>query len=175
MEELLEILRDSIPEAIGGLTVAVIVALTVWMRSKRRVGKPRPKYDVYISYPVRDRPVVQQLVDALEARGLNVFWDMKIELGEDYQNVLDSELTRASAVGFCITPSAGAARGVLDEISKALARAPSESVTLIPIVMPGASVADIPDRLSRFWAVNLANGINGIEIDALVKRLRNGD
>src|SRR5262245_9355052 len=125
MENIWKVLRDSLPEAIGGICVAIIIgiATVIWSKiQKRRKNSLRENslFDVYLSYPAVDRLMVKQFVYKLEDFGVKVFYDLKIKAGEDFQKVLDREMRRTPAIGFCITPATQSAQGVLDEISKAV-------------------------------------------------------
>lgn len=170
MEDIWKIFRESLPEAIGGISVIIIVGIASFIWTRIRKYQKSPMFDVYLSYPVVDRPIVKQFATTLENFGVKVFYDQKLKPGEKFQKVLDRELSRVPAIGFCITPATQRAQGVLDEISKALGREEG-TTTLIPIVMPGATIADIPDRLKGFMAVNFGGGFDDQEITKLVERL----
>jgi TIR domain len=54
--------------------------------------------DVFISYSSEDRERVRPLAQALEARGLSVWWDRALAAGDDYSAVIQKALDEAKAV-----------------------------------------------------------------------------
>jgi serine/threonine-protein kinase len=54
--------------------------------------------DVFMSYKSEDRRRVARLVEALERRGIAVWWDLRIEGGADWRHRLQSELDAARVV-----------------------------------------------------------------------------
>ncbi|MAK62608.1 MAG: hypothetical protein CMK09_16685 [Ponticaulis sp.] len=54
--------------------------------------------DIFISYSQRDRARVKPMADALEGRGLDVFWDPEIPPGETWDNVIARNLKASRCV-----------------------------------------------------------------------------
>ena len=54
--------------------------------------------DIFVSYADDDRERAQVIVRALEAQGLQVFWDRKLVAGEAFRQVLAKELVSARCV-----------------------------------------------------------------------------
>ncbi len=54
--------------------------------------------DVFVSYARQDRDRIGPLVRALEARGLDVWWDSRIRGGAEYTREIESQLNAAGAV-----------------------------------------------------------------------------
>ena len=54
--------------------------------------------DVFISYAREDGARARMLAEALEARGLSVWWDRTIEPGRTYADVIEDQLNRAKSV-----------------------------------------------------------------------------
>jgi len=54
-------------------------------------------YDIFISCRRTDQPVARALVEQLEARGVKVWWDQKIEGGEDWRDAIVAGLEAAEA------------------------------------------------------------------------------
>ena len=48
--------------------------------------------DVFISYKREDRPLVRPLVRALQERGFTVWWDSRIETGENWMTCIKRAL-----------------------------------------------------------------------------------
>src|SRR4029453_3520938 len=54
--------------------------------------------DVFLSYAKEDRSRAKIFATLLESCGWSVFWDHKIGVGDEWRQVLESELDRASVV-----------------------------------------------------------------------------
>ncbi|RYE07524.1 MAG: toll/interleukin-1 receptor domain-containing protein [Hyphomicrobiales bacterium] len=62
--------------------------------------------DVFISYKSRMRPRVREIASALEALGLDVWFDAELEAGNSFGAVINAELEKARCVIVCWTPDA---------------------------------------------------------------------
>ena len=54
--------------------------------------------EVFISYSREDKELAAHLSSKLESKGLSVFWDHKIEIGESWRKVLRRELENAKCI-----------------------------------------------------------------------------
>lgn len=54
--------------------------------------------DVFISYASKDRERAHKMASSLEARGLTVWWDRKLIVGQSYDQVIEQELEIAKSV-----------------------------------------------------------------------------
>jgi serine/threonine-protein kinase len=54
--------------------------------------------DVFISYKAEDRARVEPLVDALEAEGLDVWWDARVSGGDAWRETIAKQLEAAGCV-----------------------------------------------------------------------------
>ena len=54
-----------------------------------------PATDVFLSYKAEDRPLLEPLVDALQAEGFNVWWDAHIGAGTNWQKEIEQHLEAA--------------------------------------------------------------------------------
>lgn len=63
-------------------------------------------YDVFLSYPLTEAGLADQVVRSLEQAGLDVFWDREIELGENLQDRIWHALAESAAL-IAIVPSEG--------------------------------------------------------------------
>lgn len=57
-----------------------------------------PAEDVFLSYSHKDKKKVGRLAEQIEGRGLSVFWDDKLRVGEKWGDQLEEKLTQALAV-----------------------------------------------------------------------------
>src|SRR6185503_9342302 len=54
--------------------------------------------EIFLSYAKEDRAVARRVAHMLESCGWSVFWDRKIEAGDNWRQVVQSELDAAGAV-----------------------------------------------------------------------------
>ncbi|HJU77623.1 MAG TPA: TIR domain-containing protein [Sphingomicrobium sp.] len=80
--------------------------------------------DVFVSYKAEDRSRVRALVSALEADGLNVWWDHRIEAGSEWRDEIQRQLEAARCVIVVWSANSIAPEGrfVRDEASRAQRR-----------------------------------------------------
>ncbi|MGH9195289.1 MAG: TIR domain-containing protein [Acidimicrobiia bacterium] len=83
--------------------------------------------DVFISYAREDRARAKRLADALEARGLSVWWDREILAGQAFDEVIEAELHKAETVVVLWSMHSVASEWVKNEAAEA-----EERGTLVP-------------------------------------------
>ena len=54
--------------------------------------------DIFLSYANRDVNRIKRLVDIFEQQGWSVWWDLKIEIGKSFDQVIEEEITKAKCV-----------------------------------------------------------------------------
>lgn len=91
--------------------------------------------DIFLSYSRQDKPLVAPIVAALEAKGWDVWWDMALVPGEEFDNVTASMLERARAVVVVWTPTSVASRWVRGE-----ARVGADRNVLVPVRFEAAQL-----------------------------------
>jgi energy-coupling factor transporter ATP-binding protein EcfA2 len=119
-------------------------------------------YDVYISYNSADREAVLQVAERLKRAGLRIFVDAwSLVPGQPWQEALEQGLhhSRSCAVfvgPFGIGPWQGKElEGILAEAGTARA-----GFRIIPVLLPGAAVMEVPSFLKdRMW-VDLRRGLD---------------
>jgi TolB-like protein len=123
--------------------------------------------DVFISYAREDRARVEALARALEAAGLSVWWDRRIDGGAEFAAAIERALNDAAVALCCWTKSAAASRWVRDEAEEA-----AERGKLIPVLLDGERA---PIGFRQLQAVDLsgwrgdANALTEL-VDAVRKR-----
>ena len=85
---------------------------------------------IFVSYASADRERVERLVHALEADGLEVWWDRDIASGQSFHKVIEQALTAASCVIVAWTRQSIASEWVLNEASDARKRE-----RLVPVLL----------------------------------------
>ncbi len=107
------------------------------------------KYDVFISYSLKDRTWVRDLAKALHDQGLTVWYDeAEVKPGESLLERIHEGLNKSRSIVFLIGTGASKSNWTAAELGAALAlRKP-----IIPIVQEGTPPGDIPGpiRLRRY-------------------------
>jgi tetratricopeptide (TPR) repeat protein len=91
--------------------------------------------DIFLSYSRTDKPRVAPLVAALEAKGWDVWWDMALVAGEEFDNVTAAALETARSVVVVWTPTSVASRWVRGE-----ARVGADRNVLAPVRFDAAQL-----------------------------------
>lgn len=117
-----------------------------------REGSRQAKPGVFLSYARTDHSLASQLAQGLEVRGLSVWWDAQIRVGDSWEQAIKRALLLADVVLVLVTPSSVESRWVTNEWSAAL----EQSQLVIPVVGGGLSLSDLPLPLA---------GIQGVEFD----------
>lgn len=103
--------------------------------------------DVFISYKREDRPLVRPLVRALQARGYTVWWDSRIETGENWLACIKRALDGASCVVVLCTPRSVTGNGTYaSEIIEAEAEEGRKRGILLPVRMENGPLPFLHDR-----------------------------
>ncbi len=114
------------------------------------------KNSVFISSTAQDGKIATQLAEQLHARGVPVFFDRhEISLGASWQDEIEKALEGASTFVFLVSPNFLQSKWALFESGVALGRAAKEQdVTLIPVMLPGATPGDMPSPLRSWQAID---------------------
>jgi len=91
--------------------------------------------DVFVSYARNDKALVAPVVAAIEAAGWAVWWDPEIAPGQEFDNLITSELAAAKAVVVVWTPTSVGSRWVRGE-----AREAADRGVLVPARFSAASL-----------------------------------
>lgn len=76
--------------------------------------------DVFVSYAREDRPLAEQLAEALSASGLQVWWDRDLAAGSEFTAVIEAKLLGAAIVIVLWSADSVRSSFVRDESSRAL-------------------------------------------------------
>ncbi|VUX55557.1 protein of unknown function [uncultured Woeseiaceae bacterium] len=103
--------------------------------------------DVFLSYKREDRPLVRPLVRALQMRGFTVWWDSRIETGENWLACIKRALDAASCVVVVWTPQSVGADGIYaSQIIEAEAEEGRKRDALLPVRMQSGPLPFLHDR-----------------------------
>ncbi|HVY85557.1 MAG TPA: toll/interleukin-1 receptor domain-containing protein [Caulobacterales bacterium] len=123
--------------------------------------------DVFISYASDDRDRVRPLAEALQRRGLKVWWDRALAAGQDYAAVIERELAAAKAVVVVWTAGSISSTFVRDEAGRA-----RDDGRMVPILMDRI---ELPLGFASFQAEDFTrwNGSGGApQVQILEETLR---
>ncbi|MDZ4761522.1 MAG: toll/interleukin-1 receptor domain-containing protein [Alphaproteobacteria bacterium] len=131
------------------------------------VGGAGMKYDIFVSYRRSDREFVAQLVLRLEARGVGVWYDAKLDGGDDWPEAIVEALTAADMLVIFFSEDCNNSR----QLKKELAVADSLEKPVIPVLIEdtrprGAYLYQLADRN---WIQAFPNPMG--KIDELVEHL----
>ena len=92
--------------------------------------------DIFISYKREDRPLVRPLVRTLQERGFTVWWDSRIETGENWITLIKRALDAAGCIVVLWTPQSVGPDGIyLSEVVTAEAEQGRRKNILLPVRM----------------------------------------
>ncbi|MGH7596877.1 MAG: toll/interleukin-1 receptor domain-containing protein [bacterium] len=108
-------------------------------------------YDIFISYPHKEREWVRRFVEALENHNLKVWFDEKIILpGESFVEKLREGLPNSNTMVYIVTPEVINSRWALMELGGALGL----KKPVIPIVSEDVPVGElVPPIRRRRWLI----------------------
>jgi tetratricopeptide (TPR) repeat protein len=92
--------------------------------------------DVFISYASEDRERTRPLAEALEARGLTVWWDRVLAAGDNYAQTIQTALEEARSVVVVWSRNSIVSPWVLDEAGRARDSKRLVSVLLDKVALP---------------------------------------
>jgi hypothetical protein len=108
------------------------------------------EYDVYVSYSHKDALFVQPLVDALEARGIKVWYDSgEIRVGEYFMRTIGEALEQSRYFLLVISPDYLASQWTPFELGVALSAVSTKGARVIPVLVRKSDLSDLPNPLRR--------------------------
>ncbi len=124
--------------------------------------------DVFLSHNSKNKPLVRELADALQARELAVWLDeWELVPGRSWQEELETAIstTRSAAV---LVGAQGLGPWEIPEMRACISECVDRGMPVIPVLLPGASRApDLPLFLRSFTWVDLRKGLSEKGLDRL--------
>lgn len=119
-----------------------------------------PEKKVFISYSHTDKEVAERLAHALNAGGVNVWWDSwELKPGDSIvSKIFESGLSEASHFLILLSPDSVRSRWVREELDVATVRRIEDLVRVIPVLVRDT---DIPTSLRALLWVDLRNDFDG--------------
>lgn len=103
-----------------------------------------PQYDIFISYSRQDQNFVESIVQVLRARGLNVFFDKDIGLGESWPTALQEAMKSSRVTVIFVTPSyLKSDWGELERNTALVLRTSDRNHLIIPVLLQETTTEDL--------------------------------
>lgn len=112
------------------------------------MGDGEPQQKVFLSYARSDREQVARLASALQAAGLDVWWDTLIEGGAAFARSIEASLEKCDAVIACWSRASVSSDWVLDEAGRG-----RDLRKLVPVTLDGT---EPPMGFRQYHAVDLS-------------------
>ena len=106
--------------------------------------------DVFLSYSSKDRAAAQRVQQALEARGIDVFWDQEMPPGQDWDTWIRGKLTACKLAVVLWSRTSVASDNVRHEALVA-----RKAKKLLPAMIDPIAAEDLPMDLYMVQTVNL--------------------
>jgi len=125
------------------------------------------KHHIFLSYRRADRKIAQALVTALEAKGLDVWWDDEIEGGADWRDDIVEQLTNSDMLVVLFSEECNNSK----QLKKELAVADSMDKNIIPVLIEDTKPKGhyLYELASRNWIQIHPEAMT--KIDRLVEKL----
>jgi MinD-like ATPase involved in chromosome partitioning or flagellar assembly len=125
---------------------------------------------VFISYSSNERAVAERIVKRLEHARVGVAWDGDLLPGADWRAELSRALDSSKVVVAVLSPGTTTfSKLQLNELE----RAHAQGKPIVPVLIPGARVQDMPSFMLEYQALELASprgrkSSSDVELDRLV-------
>jgi nucleotide-binding universal stress UspA family protein len=110
------------------------------------VGRENRKPSVFLSYSRQDALEARNLEHHLALAGIDVWSDKKLKVGDPWEQVITEALQRAEVILVLVSPSSLISQWVTREWQTAL----MSSKRVIPVLVGGVSIADLPRELAKY-------------------------
>jgi TIR domain/CHASE2 domain len=132
------------------------------------VAAERRIIDVFLSHNGRDKVIVRELAEALQARGLDAWLDeWELVPGRPWQEALEEVIKTTRSAAVLVGPD-GLGPWEEPEMRACLEQAVRRSMPVIPVLLPGsATLPTLPPFLERFTWVDLRAGLDQASLDRL--------
>ncbi len=124
-------------------------------------------YDIFLSYRRADQELARALVEALDARGVGVWWDQKIEGGVDWRDAIVENLISSDMLVILFSEECNASK----QLKKELALADEMDKNVVPVLIEDTKPKGhfLYELAARNWVQIFPNADQ--KIDNLADRL----
>ncbi len=115
-----------------------------------------PQWDIFLSFPSEIEKEASALYASLLRIGANTFFapeSMKGLEGAKWPNILEKALNNAKVVVVVVSPETRRSTYQMDEVQKALGLAKSRGTLVVPIMLNGIVVKDLPMGLGIYQGI----------------------
>lgn len=103
---------------------------------------------VFISYAYQDREVAQRIAEALSSRGIDVWSDRQISVGQSFASEIATHIEDADTVLVLMSPASASSQAVSTEVALAVAATLGDSgKKILPVLIDGDSSDVVPPLL----------------------------
>jgi hypothetical protein len=128
--------------------------------------------DIFISYKREDRQLVRPLVRTLQERGFTVWWDSRIETGENWMTCIKRALDAAGCVVVLWTPQSVGSDGIyLSEVVTAEAEQGRRKNILLPVRMQNGPRPWLHELRNEEDLSNWQSNVDDPALDRLAGRI----
>ena len=106
--------------------------------------------DVFISYKREERDIAQQLAGVLLSRGWSVWWDVKLQAGEHFDDKIEEAIRNVKCVIVLWSKRAVTSRYIKDEATFAL-----KLKKLLPVKLDALNEVDLPMKFQGLHTISL--------------------
>ncbi|MEF8731271.1 MAG: TIR domain-containing protein [Candidatus Accumulibacter meliphilus] len=126
---------------------------------------------VFLSYARADSALVEQVANGLRAAGVRVWLDKMIQVGRNWMQEIERELSAADFVAFFISPNSVGSGWAREELQIALHRSVSGEggAVILPVILEDA---DVPPLLRQYQWIDLRGGDIDKGVGQLVEAVR---
>ena len=153
------------------------IASVGFLRTQRRtssldVAEAHVTYDAFMSYTPDNKVQVVKLVQMLnEEFGLSVFFDTDVSIGSSLAQQIEAAPEKSEVICVCIGGSTAFTESQINALRNT---ARHSDVRIIPIVLPGSSVDNVPDIFESYRWIDLSKGIRAEVVEDLASAIRGG-
>lgn len=113
------------------------------------------RFNFFISHASNNSADVRRIAESLRERGLSIWLDVdSLKPGDVWADKTFDAITESDAFVLFVSPRQKNSPSQLMELGAALIRSHQEKFPLLPVLLPGATVADVPGPLKRFLPIS---------------------
>lgn len=167
-ELLIEATGDIIKEDVPPVSIPIQAE----SNERRSEGTKEPSakpFDVFLAHNSKDKPLIQQLAEALVAKGLKPWVDTEqIAPGQSFQDSIQQALQNVESIAICVGTE-GLGKWQAWELKAAISKCVDAGIPVVPVLLP--EVERLPDSLLFLSELNWVNFETNTQEETQVLRL----